>query len=148
MNKHVWATTTRKRGHKQTFLVGCKRTGEISHTQEAMAPDLRVRAVLRPPRQGKASDSEEAVDSDEEWADSAEEAVESGEEESGTGSSSPKQRWSEACGHLQSTQIGEQPVVLGPPLETIEFATWDSLEVYLKDYSTETYQVRLAFWAR
>ncbi|GMF46050.1 unnamed protein product [Phytophthora fragariaefolia] len=111
-----------------------------------MAPDLRVRAVVRPPRQGRASDSEEAVDRDEEWADSAEEAVESGEEEPGTSSSSSKQRRSEASDHLQPTQSGEQPVVLAPPLETIEFGSWDSLEAYLKDYSAETYQVRLAFW--
>ncbi|GMF41607.1 unnamed protein product [Phytophthora fragariaefolia] len=82
-------------------------TGEISHTLEAMAPDLRVRAVVRLPRQGRASDSKEAVDSDEEWADSAEEAVESEEEEFGSGSSSSKQCRSETSGHLQPTQSGE-----------------------------------------
>ncbi|KAI9997865.1 hypothetical protein PInf_002378 [Phytophthora infestans] len=42
----------------------------ISSNQEAMAPDLRVKAAVRPPRHGGgASDSEEAVDSDEEWFD-------------------------------------------------------------------------------
>ncbi|ETM00505.1 hypothetical protein L917_02780, partial [Phytophthora nicotianae] len=105
-----------------------------------MAPDLRVKAVVRPPRQGGGeSDRGEAVDSDEEWVDSAAES--SGTSSStGTGSSTSKQRRSDASGTLHTTQSGEEPVVIAPPPEKTEFDSWGALDAYLKAYSAETYQ--------
>ncbi|EEY62489.1 uncharacterized protein PITG_14956 [Phytophthora infestans T30-4] len=80
-----------------------------------MAPDLRVKAAVRPPRHGGgASDSEEGVDSDEERFDSSAES-------SGTGSSTSKQRRSDVSDSLQTIQSGEQPVVIAPSLEKKDF---------------------------
>ncbi|KAI9986782.1 hypothetical protein PInf_025743 [Phytophthora infestans] len=99
-----------------------------------MAPDLRVKVAVRPPRHGGgASDSEEAVDSDEEWFDSSAES-------SGTGSSTTKQRRSDASDSLQTILSGGQPVMVAPPLEKKEFNSWGALDAYLKVYSAEAYQ--------
>ncbi|POM61179.1 LOW QUALITY PROTEIN: hypothetical protein PHPALM_29844, partial [Phytophthora palmivora] len=98
-----------------------------------MAPDLRVKAVVRPPRRGEQSDGEEAVDSDEEW-------VESSAKSSSTASSTSKQRRSGASDRLQATQNVEQRVVIAPPPEKTEFDSWGAFDVYLKAYSAETYQ--------
>ncbi|POM62998.1 hypothetical protein PHPALM_27779 [Phytophthora palmivora] len=98
-----------------------------------MAPDLRVKAVVRPPRHGEQSDGEEAVKSDEEW-------VESSAESSSTASSTSKQRRSGASDRLQATQNVEQRVVIAPPPEKTEFDSWGAFDVYLKAYSAETYQ--------
>ncbi|KAE9006690.1 hypothetical protein PR003_g16806 [Phytophthora rubi] len=105
-----------------------------------MAPDLRVKAAVRPPRQREPSDSEEAFDSDEEWVDSPEEGADSAEESSSTSRSTSKQRRSDASDHPHVTQSDEQPVVLAPPLEKFEFPSWDALDGYLKSYSADTYQ--------
>ncbi|KAG6599751.1 uncharacterized protein IUM83_13219 [Phytophthora cinnamomi] len=96
-----------------------------------MAP--RVKAVVRPPRHGWATDREVVVDSDEEWVDSSAES-------SGTGSSTSKQRRSDDFDRLQTMQSDKQPVVMAPSPEMTEFVSWGALDEYLKGYSAETYQ--------
>uniref|UniRef100_H3GK04 ZSWIM1/3 RNaseH-like domain-containing protein n=1 Tax=Phytophthora ramorum TaxID=164328 RepID=H3GK04_PHYRM len=85
----------------------------INSNREAMVNDLRVKAVVRPRRQGEASGREVVVDSDEEWLDSSAES-------SGTGSSTSKQRRSDDSDCRQTTQSREQPVVMAPPPEKTE----------------------------
>ncbi|KAG6613253.1 uncharacterized protein IUM83_17028 [Phytophthora cinnamomi] len=96
-----------------------------------MAP--RVKAVVRPPRHGWATDREVVVVSDEEW-------VHSSAESSGTGSSTSKQRRSDDLDRLQTMQSDKQPAVMAPSPEMTEFVSWGALDVYLKGYSAETRQ--------
>ncbi|KAG6610181.1 uncharacterized protein IUM83_00188 [Phytophthora cinnamomi] len=96
-----------------------------------MAP--RVKAVVRLPRHGWATDREVVVDSDEEW-------VEVSAESSGTGSSTSKQRRSDDFDRLQTMQSDKRPVVMAPSPEMTEFVSWGALDEYLKGYSAETYQ--------
>lgn len=116
-----------------------------------MVHDLRVKAVVRAPRQGAGrqaargasgddgSDSSYCppadIDSEEEWEDAASSAS--------SHASQPKQGRTEALGHPRTPRVAddEEPEVAAPPLTKREFGSWRELEDYLSEYSTASYQV-------
>eukprot|EP00644_Phytophthora_capsici_P011792 jgi/Phyca11/106318/e_gw1.12.264.1 len=105
-----------------------------------MAPNLRVKALVRLPRQAVGeSDTGDAVDSDEEWVDSSSESLGT-RSSTDTGSSASKQRRSNASDTIQATHRVEQTMQIAPPPERTAIESWDALDAYLKTYSAASYQ--------
>ncbi|KAI9991482.1 hypothetical protein PInf_019168 [Phytophthora infestans] len=115
-----------------------------------MSRELRVKAVPRPPLPtqrrnlclGAADDattyaSSPCVLSHEEWVDSASKTC-------SDVSSQSKQGRSGRMVHPRRVQVepedGQGIEVLVPPLERLEFQSWEDLEGYLADYTRGTYQ--------
>ncbi|KAG2855858.1 hypothetical protein PC113_g12099 [Phytophthora cactorum] len=113
-----------------------------------MPHDLRVKALVRPPRQHESSagsDASEyaasAVSSDEEWMDSSAEVSST----TSSGTSQSKQDRSEGFDHPRNVQgdeqDGKQLEVAAPRLQHSEFESWEDLDMYLAEYMKDTYQV-------
>ncbi|KAG3008491.1 hypothetical protein PC116_g13767 [Phytophthora cactorum] len=112
-----------------------------------MPHDLRVKALVRPPRQHESSagsDASEyaasAVSSDEEWMDSSAEVSST----TSSGTSQSKQDRSEGFDHPRNVQgdeqDGKQLEVAAPRLQHSEFESWEDLDMYLAEYMKDTYQ--------
>ncbi|KAG3128017.1 hypothetical protein PI124_g21796 [Phytophthora idaei] len=111
-------------------------------------PDLRVTALVRPPRQHESSGGSDAseyaasaVSSDEEWVDSSAEVSST----TRSGTSQSNQGRSEGFDHPRSVQgdeqDGEQLEVAAPRLQRSEFQFWEDLVMYLAEYMKDTYQL-------
>ncbi|KAG3239595.1 hypothetical protein PI124_g15475 [Phytophthora idaei] len=87
-----------------------------------MPHDLRVKALVRPPRQHESKVSSTTS----------------------SGTSQSKQGRSEGFDHPRSVQgdeqDGEQLEVAGPRLQRSEFESWEDLDMYLAEYMNDTYQ--------
>ncbi|KAG4052221.1 hypothetical protein PC123_g12580 [Phytophthora cactorum] len=112
-----------------------------------MPHDLRVKALVRPPRQHESSGGSDAseyaasaVSSDEEWMDSSAEVSST----TSSGTSQSKQDRSEGFDHPRNVQgdeqDGKQLEVAAPRLQHSEFESWEDLDMYLAEYMKDTYQ--------